>query len=99
MAEHTTMTVRADLRERLEALAAAQNQSIDEVLENLLPPPPSGDNWALVLAKGMEEADIDWIDEPDAAERSREHFEQHLRDKWQRIENQNRGDTNAKDAG
>jgi len=88
MAENTTMTVRADLRERLEALAAAQNQSVDEVLENLLPPPPSGDNWALAFAEEMESADIDWVIDPEASVKSRERYKQHVYEKWLRTQNQ-----------
>ena len=88
MAEHTTMTVRADLRERLEALAAAQNQSVDEVLETLLPPPATEENWALAFAEEMETADIDWIVDPEASVKSRERYKQHVYEKWLRTQNQ-----------
>ena len=88
MAENTTMTVRSDLRERLEALAAAQNQSVDEVLENLLPPPPTRENWALAFAEEMEAADIDWVIDPEASVKSRERYKQHVYEKWLRTQNQ-----------
>ncbi len=39
------------------------------------------------VAIGMETADIDWIDDPDASANSREHFKQHLDEKWNRTRN------------
>lgn len=84
-----TITLRADLVERLEALAQRQGRSLDEVFGELLntyAPAKSG-NWALAVAEGMEAADIDWINDPDASVNSHEHFERHLREKWQRTQN------------
>lgn len=40
MAETVPLMVRADLCERIKALAAERGQSIDELLEDLLPPLP-----------------------------------------------------------
>lgn len=68
-----TITLRADLVERLEALAHRQGRSLDDVFGELLntyAPVQSG-NWALVVAEGMEAADIHWIDDPDASANSR----------------------------
>jgi predicted transcriptional regulator len=84
-----TITLRADLVERLERLARAQGRTLDDVFGDLLDQyaPPTGNNWALALAEGMEEADIDWQNEPLASEHSREHFDQHAFRKWQRAQN------------
>lgn len=79
MAERT-ITLRSDLVERLERLA--QGRTLDDVMEDLLPPASSG-NWALALAEDMEAADIDWQDDPDASLNSREQFERHLRERTQ----------------
>ena len=88
-----TITLRSDLVERLETLAERQGRSLDEVGNDLLSellntyaPTPSG-NWALAVAEGMEAADIDWIDDPDASLNSRAHFQQHLREQWERTQN------------
>lgn len=81
-----TITLRSDLVDRLETLAQTQGRTVDEVFGELLEqyvPSVSG-NWALAVAEGMEAAAIDWRDDPDASTNSREHFEQHLREKWQR---------------
>mgnify|MGYP001178243939 CR=1 FL=1 len=90
-----TITLRSDLVERLEMLAERQGRSLDDVFGELLGTyaPTSGGNWALAVAEGMEAADIDWIDDPDASVNSREEFERHLREKWQRT--QNTGGDNA----
>ncbi|MBZ0300820.1 MAG: hypothetical protein K8J31_13805 [Anaerolineae bacterium] len=84
-----TITLRSDLVERLEALAQRQGRSLDDLFGELLntyAPVQSG-NWALAVAEGMEAADIDWIDDPDASANSRDHFEHHLREKWKRTQN------------
>jgi predicted transcriptional regulator len=83
-----TITLRSDLVERLETLAQRQGRSLDEVFSEMLGTyaPTSGGNWALAVAEGMEKADIDWIDDPDASANSREHFQRHLREKWQRTQ-------------
>ena len=80
--------LRSDLIDRLEALAQAQGRTVNEVFGDLLEqyaPSPRG-NWALTVAEGMEAADIEWHDDPDASTRSRENFKQHLREKWQRTQ-------------
>ena len=84
-----TISLRSDLVERLETLAERQGRSLDDVLGELLGSyaPVGGSNWALAVAEGMEAADIDWIDDPEASVNSREHFERHLREKWQRTQN------------
>jgi predicted transcriptional regulator len=83
-----TITLRADLVERLESLAQRQARSLDEVLDELLNTyaPEARGNWALAVARGMEAADIDWIDDPDASVNSRAHFERHLREQWERTQ-------------
>jgi hypothetical protein len=64
-----TITLRADLVERLEELARRQGKSIDAVFGDLLNTyaPQGGGNWALAVAEGMETADIDWIDDSNAS--------------------------------
>jgi hypothetical protein len=81
-----TITLRSDRVERLERLAQAQGRRLDEVFGERLEhySPPAGGNWALAVAEGMEAADIQWLDGPEASANRREHFEQHLREQWQR---------------
>ncbi len=81
-----TITLRSDLVERLEELAQRQGRSIDDVFDELLNiyVPVQKGNWALAVAEGMEEAEIDWIEDPEASVNSREHFERYLREKWHR---------------
>ena len=79
-----TITLRADLIERLEALAQSEERSLDDVFTDLLDRYTS--NWALAVAQGMEAANIDWLDDPDASQHSRAHFEQHAFEKWQRTQ-------------
>jgi hypothetical protein len=83
-----TITLRSDLVDRLETLAQTQGRTVDEVFGELLEhySAPAGGNWALAVAEGMEAADIDWHDDPNVSTHSREHFEQHLREKWQRTQ-------------
>lgn len=84
-----TITLRSELVERLETLAERQGRSLDDVFSEILnvyAPTPSG-NWALAVAEGMEAADIDWIDDPNASLNSHVHFQQHLREKWERTQN------------
>lgn len=84
-----TITVRADLVERLESLAQIQGRSLDDVFEDLLEQYSAlKPNWALSLAEAMEEADIDWQDESSLSEQSRRNFEQHTLDKWQRTQDE-----------
>ena len=88
-----TITLRSDLVERLETLAEQQGRSLDEVGNELLSEllntyaPTSSGNWALAVAEGMEAAEIDWIDDPDASLNSRAYFQQHLREQWERTQN------------
>jgi len=82
-----TITLRADLVERLENIAAAQGRSVDDVVDALLEPQmPSGTptNWALTLAETMAAERIDWQDEPELSARSREAFQDDLYRRWQR---------------
>lgn len=83
-----TITLRSDLVERLETLAERQGRSLDDVFGELLNTyaPSASGNWALAVAEGMEAADIDWIEDPDASVNSREHFQHHLREKWERTQ-------------
>lgn len=83
-----TITLRADLVERLEVLAQTRGRTIDDVVGELLQPytPRPGTNWALAVAEDMEAADIDWIDDPDASIHSRERLNQYLHEKWQRTQ-------------
>ncbi len=80
------VALRADLVERLEALATEQGRSMNDVLDGLLEPSPrsSKSNWASAVVKRMEAADIDWIDDPDASTNSRKYYRQHLKEKWER---------------
>jgi len=87
MAEYAPLMIRTDLHQRLQALAAQQGQSVDEVLEHLLPPPPTEENWALAFAQDMEAADIDWVNDPNASVKSRDHYQQYVYEKWLRTQN------------
>jgi predicted transcriptional regulator len=83
-----TITLDSELVERLESLAQRQGRSLDDVIGEMLGHfvPVSGSNWALAVAEGMEAADINWIDDPDASTNSRSNFERHLREKWERTQ-------------
>ncbi len=87
MAERT-ISLRSDLVERLEAIADRQGRSVDEVFGDLLGQyaPPEDRNWALAVAVGMEAAEIDWIDDPDASVNTRAEFSRYLQEKWQRTQ-------------
>ncbi len=84
-----TITLRSELVERLETLAERQGRSLDDVFSEILNTyaPTTSGNWALAVAEGMEAANIDWIDDPNASLNSRAHFQQHLREKWERTQN------------
>lgn len=86
--DNRTITLSADLVDRLEALAENRGRSIDEMVGELLGQyaPSTQTNWALAVAEGMEAADIDWIDDPDASVNSREYYKRHLYEKWQRTQ-------------
>jgi predicted transcriptional regulator len=83
-----TITLPSDLVERLETLAERQGRSITDMFGELLGQyaPLTRGNWALAVAEGMEAADIEWKDEPDASEQSREHFHRYLEEKWLRTQ-------------
>jgi hypothetical protein len=83
---HRTITLPADLVARFELLADQEGRSLDELLRELLNnyAPTSGGNWALTVAAGMETADIDWIDDPDASANSRALFKGYLDEKGKR---------------
>jgi hypothetical protein len=87
--DHRTITLPADLVERFEQLADESGRSVDELFAELLSSyaPSSDGNWALTVAAGMETADINWIDEPDASAKSREQFKRNLDEKWKRSQN------------
>jgi predicted transcriptional regulator len=83
-----TITLPAEIVDRLETLARTQGRALDEVLSDLLEQyVPTGPTWALALAQAMEAADIAWQDEASLSARSRERFEQHSYEKWQRTQN------------
>ena len=86
-----TITLRSDLVERLEALAGQQGRTMDDVFGELLNryAPVGGGNWALAVAEGMETAEINWIDNPDASVNSRVDFELHLCEQWERTQSDN----------
>jgi hypothetical protein len=84
-----TITVRADLVERLESLAQIQGRTLDDVFEDLLEQYSAlKPNWAFSLAEAMEETDIDWQDEASLSEHSQRNFEQDAFDKWQRAQDE-----------
>ncbi len=87
--DHRTITLPTDLVTRFETLANQQGRSLDELFAELLNnyAPTSGGNWALAVAAGMETADIDWIDDPDASANSRALYKRHLDEKWKRTQN------------
>ena len=84
------ITLRADLVERLQALAQSQGHSVDDVLDHLLPEqqPQNQANWALALAEEMESADIDWTDQPDLSTNSARNYAAHIQAEWQRRQNE-----------
>lgn len=86
--DNRTITLPADLVDRLEALAENRGRSVGEMFGEMLSqyaPAPQG-NWAMAVAEGMEAADIAWIDDPNASVNSRDHFERYLREKSQRTQ-------------
>ena len=69
-----TITLRADLVERLELLAKKQGRDINEVFDALLEHyAPGVGNWALAVADDTEAAEIAWQDEQDASEHGKAH--------------------------
>lgn len=67
-----TITLRADLVERLEALAQEQGRDINDVFDALLEHyAPAAGNWALAVADDTEAAEIAWQDEQDSSEHGR----------------------------
>ncbi len=82
------IAVRSDLADRLEEKAREEGRSVNDVLGELLEQPAQHprSNWALAVAKGMEAANIDWIEDPDASMNSRKHYKQYLQDKWERTQ-------------
>lgn len=82
-----TITLPDELVDRLETLARVLGRPLDEVVSDLLEHySPTPANWALALAEAMEEADVDWQAESSLSARSREHFEQHQYEQWQRTQ-------------
>ena len=84
------IAVRSDLADRLEEKAREEGRSVNDVLGELLEQPEPAQrprsNWALAVAKGMEAAPIDWIDDPAASTNSRKHYRQYLQEKWERTQ-------------
>ena len=83
-----TLTLRADLVDKLEALAERRGLTVEDLLciEFDVDIPISiavnpANQWVIAVAKGMAEEDIDWIDDPNAAANSRYHLESYLEDK------------------
>ncbi len=82
-----TITLRADLVDRLESLARTEGRTLDDVFGDLLEQ-YTRPNWALAIAEGMEALESEWLeDDPSASEHSRQHFEQHNYEKWKRTQN------------
>jgi len=79
-----TITLPADLADRLESLATQQGRSVADLVVEILGhyAPTDTGNWALSVAEGMETADIPWLDDPDASMNSAERFRQHLAGKY-----------------
>jgi len=81
-----TITLNAEIIEQLENLAASQGQSVDDVLKDFLATQPAtstNNNWASTVAKGMEDADTNWLDEPNASESSRHNYRDAVQQDWQ----------------
>jgi hypothetical protein len=78
-----TILLRADVVERLEALAQGRNLNdvLDDLLQRAVQQPSN--NWALAVSEGMEAADIEWLDEEDASEQSRARYREHVLKRWQ----------------
>lgn len=93
-----TITLRADLVDRLETLASEQGRTVDALLEEMLPgKPPAPEkpkNWALAVVRAAEEANIEWEDLPgiDAASESGNLYYEDRYQRW--LELQQREDSN-----
>jgi hypothetical protein len=77
------VVISGELAERLQALAAEQNRSVEEVLDALLVRQKSNpSNWALAMARMAEaDTDIEWNDTAEhLSERSREILEKDFPD-------------------
>lgn len=101
MAEYTPLIIRTDLRERIEALATQRGQSVDEVLEGLLPalPDTDDDNWVTRLVSKLAASPHEPNADPETPEQSRAHFETYLREKWERINSDPNEAADAKHSG
>lgn len=80
-----TITLRAELVERLEALAQQTGQSIDDILASILnaqTEQSKSSNWAMAVVRGMAEADIDWVDAPDLSEKGSRIYREDLHQRW-----------------
>ena len=101
MAEYAPLMIRTDLRERIEALATERGQSVDEVLEGLLPalPDTETDNWVTRLVSTLETIPQKPNAESETPEQSREHFETYLREKWERMNSDPNEAADAKHSG
>ena len=88
MADYAPLMVRKDLQKRIEMLAREQGQSVDEMLEGLLPAlsDTDEDNWVTRLVSNLQSIQTESSTEPESPEQSRESFEAYLREKWARID-------------
>jgi predicted transcriptional regulator len=80
--------LKSELIERLETLAEGQGLSLDDMIGKLLSSyvPERPGNWALAVAEGMEAAEIDWIDDPEASAVTGKTYKDHLHEKWRRTQ-------------
>ena len=73
-----SLTLRADLVERLESIALIEDRSVDDVVAALLEqqtPSEKSSNWALHLAETMAAANIVWQDVPELSASSRDVYQ------------------------
>ncbi len=95
--EERTLTLRADLVDRLEAMASKQGRTIEDVLDDVLedvePAAEKPNNWALAVVRAATEANIEWEDLPNIANAS-ESGNLYYEDRYQRwLELQQREDS------
>ncbi|GAB4519257.1 MAG: hypothetical protein OHK0046_27830 [Anaerolineae bacterium] len=95
MAERT-ITLRAELVEQLETLAATQGRTLDDLLSDLVaaPQPISQPNnrWTVQVAEAMAAADIEWLDVPTLSEDSRKLYEEAQYQAWLRTQHHDEQD-------
>lgn len=87
-----TITLSADLVERLETLAEQQGLGLAELFDDMLSKydlPTGSSNWATTLAEHMENADIDWQEDPELSATSRSDFEDASYQRWKASQQEN----------